>query len=536
MTRATVVGLSGAALLDLDGSALSQRAADLRRGAGRIGDDGAQVSTRWRRLDTVYQSPVAPTLVGAMEPVAQLTAGLAGALGAAATALDDYARDVESLKTRHRAISADVADLSRATAADADWASDPVLRTRQMMLQRSVSTLVADVDDIQQQCVAALDGIQVPTVQVTGAFSGGAQGPMIERASGDSWWDPRHLFTSASLQAMSPAEVNAWWTSLSPAAQTTYLSTSPRVIGGLDGIPASVRDTANRSRLDRELARLTAERAGMGFFARNVTDRMRSDELNERIDAIASVRAALDLGGRQLLHFDITGPEVLAAVAVGDVDSAKYVGILVGGLTTNVESGLAKMDSGAERLRVVASTVGGVFESEIATVSWLAYAAPPEFLDAANPAFARAGEADLRSFTMGLGASNKNPPGEVTMTLAVHSYGTLTGTLATQTDHGEVDNIVAYGSPGIAKTLPDDVDRYWMRNDDDLIRAAVNSGWFTYQPNEDDGWVELGTASAEVGGDKLTEGRGHDYLDEGTTTLHNIAAVVMGRPEEMVMR
>ncbi len=51
-----------------------------------------------------------------------------------------------------------------------------------------------------------------------------------------------------------------------------------------------------------------------------------------------------------------------------------------------------------------------------------------------------------------------------------------------------------------------------------------------------DGWVELGTASAEVNGIELSEGHGHDYLVEGTTTLHNIAAVVMGRPEEMVLR
>ncbi len=72
----------------------------------------------------------------------------------------------------------------------------------------------------------------------------------------------------------------------------------------------------------------------MGFFQRNVSDRRRSEELDERIDAIASVRTVLDRGGRQLLHFDITGPEVLAAVAVGDVDTAKHVGIIVGGLTT----------------------------------------------------------------------------------------------------------------------------------------------------------------------------------------------------------
>lgn len=536
MTRASLVGLREGGFLALDASAISDGSVDLRRAAGRVGDDGAQVSNGWRALTDVYQSPAAPGLVTAMEPVGQVASEMSGAMQTATVALDDYARAISSLQARHHSVAVDAGVFSRAAAASPDWRIEPTLRAQQSSLQRSVATLESDFDDARQQCVAVLDGIVAPTVQTTGSFASPGQGPEGEGRPGDGWWDPRHLFTSSSLDAMSPAEVNAWWTSLSPEAQATYLTTSPQMIGGLDGVPAAVRDSANRSRLDRELARLTAERAAMGFFERNVSDRRRSDELNERIDAIASVRAVLDRGGRQLLHFDITGPEVLAAVAIGDVDKARYVGILVGGLTTNVESGLAKMDSGAERLRGVAGTISDVDASDIAAVSWLAYAAPPKFPDAVNPAFARAGEAGLRSFTQGLSASNEHAPSVARMTLGLHSYGTLVGTLATQTDDGKVDSIVAYGSPGIAKTLPDDVDRYWMRNDDDPIRLAVNSGWFKYQPCVADGWVELGTATAEVDGTELSEGEGHDYLGEGSTTLHNIAAVMMGLPEEMVLR
>ncbi|MBF0723454.1 alpha/beta hydrolase [Sanguibacter inulinus] len=536
MTRASLVGLREGGFLALDASAISDGAVDLRRAAGRVGDDGAQVSNGWRALTDVYQSPAATGLVTEMEPVGQVASEMSGAMQSATVALDDYARAISSLQARHHSVAVDAGVFARAAAASPDWRIEPTLRAQQSSLQRSVATLERDFDDARQQCVAVLDGIVAPAVQTTGSFARPGQGPEGEGRPGDGWWDPRHLFTSSSLDAMSPAEVNAWWTSLSPAAQATYLTTSPQMIGGLDGIPAAVRDSANRSRLDRELARLTAERDAMGFFERNVSDRRRSDELNERIDAIASVRAVLDRGGRQLLHFDITGPEVLAAVAIGDVDKARYVGILVGGLTTNVESGLAKMDSGALRLREMSRSVGKVRGSDVATVSWLGYAAPPEFPDSANPAFARAGQAGLRSFTEGLSASSNNPPDGVRVTLGVHSYGTLVGTLATQVDDGKVDSIVAYGSPGIAKTLPDDVARYWMRNDNDPIRAAVNLGWYKYQPSAADGWVELGTASAEINGIKLAEGVGHDYLDRGTTTLHNIAAVVMACPEEMVLR
>lgn len=536
MSAASVAGLRSGGFLALQTRAISQGSADLRRGAGRLSDDGAQVTARWKGLEAVYESPVATALVSAMEPVGQVSSGMSRAMQSVSVALDDYARAVESLQARHRSVTVDAVGFSRAAASSPDWKGEPQLLARQQSLQHSISTLDRDFDNAREQCVAVLDGIVAPAVQITGTFASGGLGPVVEGRHDVDGWDPRHLFTSSSLEAMSPAEVNAWWTSLSTAAQATYLTASPRVIGGLDGIPAAVRDTANRSRLDRELARLTAERDAMGFFQRNVSDRRRSEELDERIDAIASVRTVLDRGGRQLLHFDITGPEVLAAVAVGDVDTAKHVGIIVGGLTTNVENGLTKMDSGAERLRSVARTISDADVSDVATVSWLAYAAPQEFPDALNPAFARAGEADLRSFTEGLSASNEHPASVVRMTLGVHSYGTLVGTLSTQTDAGEVDSIVAYGSPGIAKTLPDDVDRYWMRNGDDPIRLAVNSGWFKYQPRMADGWVELGTTSAEVNGIELSEGHGHDYLVEGTTTLHNIAAVVMGGPEEMVLR
>ncbi len=68
------------------------------------------------------------------------------------------------------------------------------------------------------------------------------------------------------------------------------------------------------------------------------------------------------------------------------------------------------MGFGGGAMRSVARTISDADVSDVATVSWLAYAAPQEFPDALNPAFARAGEADLRSFTEGLRASNEHLP------------------------------------------------------------------------------------------------------------------------------
>ena len=93
-------------------------------------------------------------------------------------------------------------------------------------------------------------------------------------------------------------------------------------------------------------------------------------------------------------------------------------------------------------------------------------------------------------------------------------------------------HVVTYGGPGIAKTLPDDINRYWMANADDPIRGVVNSGWYKYQPSTGDGWEELTTDAVEVDGVELTAGKQHSYLVEGSSTLHNLAAVIAGRPDK----
>ena len=52
----------------------------------------------------------------------------------------------------------------------------------------------------------------------------------------------------------SPEAVSAWWTALDPARRAEYLADPPTTLGALDGLPAEVRDTANRAALDRYIA------------------------------------------------------------------------------------------------------------------------------------------------------------------------------------------------------------------------------------------------------------------------------------------
>jgi len=524
MRMPQVVDLGEAGFLALDASAISQKAVDLRRGTGRLAEDGAQVSSGWRSLTAVYQSPVAPGLVSAMEPIGYVASGMSGAMGPAAVALEDYAQAIGSLQTRHRSIDADAGILSQEAAASPDWQSDPLLLARQARLEQSVSTLESDFDDAREQCVAVLDGILVPAVQITGSFS----------TAGVGAWDPRDLRSVSSLDALTPTQVNAWWISLSPVAQSMYLMTEARLIGGLDGIPSAVRDTANRSRLDGELARLVAEREALNLDEQSGSQRERIEVLDRRIGAIRAINHVLERGGRLLLHFDISGPEPLAAVAVGDPDHAEFVGVLVGGKGTTVDGGAGKMDTGARQVRDAAEVVGSIPAGDVVVVSWLGYVAPPTFADAADPSFALEGHPGLRQFTQGLAAVRPAGGAEPTVTVGGHSYGALPVTLASQLPGSQIDNVVTYGGPGIAETFPDDIDRYWMANDNDLIRGVVGSGWYKYQPSTRDGWEELSTDPFEADGVELTAGEHHSYLVEGSSTLHNLAAVIAGRPDKAV--
>jgi len=529
------VGLREGGFLALDASAISDGAVDLRRAAGRVGDDGVQVSNGWRALTDVYQSPVAPVLVTAMEPVGQGASEMSGAMQTATVALDDYARAISSLQTRRHSVAVDAEVFARAATASPDWRIEPALRAHQSSLQQSVATLESDFDDARQQCVAVLDGIVTPAVQTTGSFASTGQGPEGLGGPGDGWWDPRHLFTRSSLDAMSPAEVNAWWTSLSPAARATYLTTSPQMIGGLDGIPAAVRDAANRSRLDRELARLTAERDAMGFFERNVAQRTLSDELNEKIDAITAIYEALRKGDRQLLVFDVSGREAFAAVGVGDVDAALNVSVLVGGTGTSVESGLVQLDQDSMKMRERAAEIGEVSLMEVAVVGWVGYRAPSALWLAHDPRYAVNGRADLESFVQGVGATSIHPSKDLNLTLGGHSYAAMLVTSSVLDATTPVDSIATYGTPGIASgPFAPQVDKYWLANSDDPIRAAVVAGVFTDQPNVDDGWTELDTSQREIGGTTYLRGNDHKYLQDGSMTQYNLAALIAGRKDLLV--
>jgi hypothetical protein len=328
-----------------------------------------------------------------------------------------------------------------------------------------------------------------------------------------------------------PHRVAAWWASLSPGAQADLLRDHPGALGRLDGLPGAVRDAANRALLSAERRSLVAQLAVLA------PDDPAHGRLRRAVAALDAVERVIALPERRLLVLDLTGEQAVAAVAVGDVDTAAHVAVFVPGFSTTVSGALTGHDGRADALRRQAdglstrSDGGGV-----AVVSWLGYEAP-QARDVLRPTrsvlhdeAARRGAERLSAFWAGLDASRSTP---VHLTALGHSYGSLTTGLALGPGT-PVDDVVLFGSPGIGTSdvrelglQPGRVNVVEARRD-----AVADLAAFGPDPNQLDGVTGLSAREAVVDGRRLSGSIGHSsYLSPGSTSQYGIAAVVAGLPE-----
>ncbi|GAA4857273.1 alpha/beta hydrolase [Saccharopolyspora cebuensis] len=338
-----------------------------------------------------------------------------------------------------------------------------------------------------------------------------------------------------------PKENAEWWRSLSDAQRAALLADPPAWLGGMDGIPAEVRDTANRARIDDERTALEEEKAELERGGITGDEQDAIDGIDAKLDSIDAVEETIARQDppRQLLVLDTGGERVKAAVAVGDVDTAEHVSVFTPGFTTTVDGTLKGMD--AEMAALVAeseeelSRSGG--KGEVAAVSWIGYEAPQrdmsmldpdESVASADPA--KEGGAALNSFYQGINASREDDPH---LTAIGHSYGSTTTGYALQGGGHGVDDVVLYGSPGMGT---EDVSDLGVPEGNAYLLEAKNDpvadfSRFGGDPSHMDGFTQLTTEKSEHG----SAVTGHsDYLDGDTTSQHNIATVVAGVPEQAV--
>ncbi len=350
----------------------------------------------------------------------------------------------------------------------------------------------------------------------------------------------------APVDGPAPAAVAHWWAGLDPDERTRLTAGRPELVGGLDGIPARDRDRANRVRLaaarragEAEEAALDAARDRAGGFGDLQDVEERLAEVRARLGRLAAIDAAGAGPGHGLLDLDPASGR--AAVATGDVDRARHVGVFVPGFTARAED----LPGRLVELDALAARAG----PDAALVAWYDYDAP-QWSGVADPARsvlgtrpAAAGADRLASFLTGLDAARPGGPsatrGPAHVTAVGHSYGTLTVAQALPTARG-VDDVVLLGSPGVtpAPQLPGHVWVAEARGD-----PVADAGWFGPDPNSSAAVRGLSTApqpartgasGAAIPAGRASHGHG-EYLRPGTTSAEGVAAVVGGRPEDAVL-
>ena len=353
--------------------------------------------------------------------------------------------------------------------------------------------------------------------------------------------------------------VVAWWTGLTPGEQDAVVAQRPDVVGPADGLPGWARDRANRILLDRAEVDLTRQVAALQPPARTWRDlvagasglagamtigtfgggtrRVAYQQAAAKLAAVRATRQVLDQRDgdpRQLLAFDVAGRSARVAVAVGEVDRAGHVAVVVPGFTTTVERDLVGSDRVSADLVVQSRRAATLLDDhrDVAVVSWLGYDVPQtaDTLRSGHSVVLRtsaeAGAERLASFLHGL-------PPDRHLTLVGHSYGSTTAGLAVARGDTGVDDVVVLGSPGLGANTADlglqPGHVHVLEADNDPV---ADLGWFGRDPSELPGVDRL---SADDAG--LPDGRpgqrtlGHSgYLVPGTTSQWNVAAVVAGAP------
>ncbi|MDT0321545.1 alpha/beta hydrolase [Streptomyces millisiae] len=291
------------------------------------------------------------------------------------------------------------------------------------------------------------------------------------------------LDASRIPEGQTPTENRDWWAGLEQRERDALLALFPERIGALDGLPAEVRDMANRGLLEMEYARisdqlaqhlanepLTVDEAGVHRRGVFTDGEIRSPEWpawnaeRERLEAVLgglnSIQARLDQTGVEglpeayLLGLS-TEADGRAIIANGNPDTADYTAVYVPGTSADlpgIEGDITRMTDLWQEMELRA---GG---QSVSTITWLGYDAPNNAIpfgegdgllpDASSPSYAYEAAPALANFMDGIHASHQRQ--EIAHTTVIgHSYGSTVIGAASQHDAFRADDIIVAGSPGM---------------------------------------------------------------------------------------
>jgi hypothetical protein len=341
-----------------------------------------------------------------------------------------------------------------------------------------------------------------------------------------------HLGEDGSASATS-----SWWAALPAERRAQLTTTMPGVVGNLEGLPYTQRDDANRLTLDRTIQKLERQ------DARSHPVSTLFGPGDRRLTMLEQVDLALDRGReandapRQLISLDTVFPG-LAAVSVGNLDTASNVSVMVPGMLYTVSNQItfwtdraAALQSGQTFWSSTLADATSKPESS-AVVAWMGYRTP-DLTNVLSLGLAQAGAVHLEDTVKGLDASRvENEP---RVTVIAHSYGSTAATIALSSHTIHVDDLVVLGSPG--SVVPT------------AAKLAVNSGnvYAAAAPldpvagsgvfGEDPGATAFGATLLDVAGgtDPFTEQHltgtltHNTYFVPGSQSMRNLALIGIGR-------
>ena len=370
---------------------------------------------------------VTTALEESLEHAQRLLAEAETAQGLAERALATAAAVPVVLDGAGRLVSLPVAPVAAAPGLAADQTAG-ALRAQELAEEALQSAARAQL--AADEAVSALTRVGVGGGLVPATFDG-LLGPVV---------------AGAGMAAVLPPpggsdERAAWWAGLSATDRLTAIRETPGRIGQLDGLPAWARDQANRVLLDRALAEPSLPGHAVAV-------------------SVAAEISRKEARGEEVQLHQFQPAEGLVALAIGDLDTADHVALLVPGTGNDPLEDLDDLadDAGAVADAATASAPAAV----VATIAWLGYRPPSNLAKAPSPHYSWPGGRALDATLDGLAAARADTPGGRPHTTVIgHSYGTLVIDRAADAP-GDLaaDDVVLLGSPGMDNTAAElEVDR-----------------------------------------------------------------------------
>ncbi|PJE94459.1 hypothetical protein CUT44_30020 [Streptomyces carminius] len=380
-------------------------------------------------------------------------------------------------------------------------------------------------------------------------------------------------------QGRSPEENAKWWKGLSADERDAYVSMYPAGVGALDGLPAEVRDSANRVVLQEEKARtadvlakhmsqepsryhlapkgkdgLTAEKTETPEWRKWNEERARLEELGKGVDAIEERFRQTGVDGlpeAYLLGFD-TRDLGHAVTANGNPDTADHTAVFVPGTTSRLGTVEGDINRMSDLWRDSSREAPG---QSVSTITWVGYDAPQTAIpvadgdvvpEAASVSYAKDGSPKLTSFMEGLQVAQGGPNASHT-TVIGHSYGTTVVGDASYGKELATDDIIAIASPGMlaphASDLTTGTEHTWSMAapfPDDPVPfggkvaglGGIGFGVSTWNGIPYDvGWTRHVPSDESFGAKRLaTDSKDHSgYWDQDSVSMKNQAYITVGK-------